>query len=328
MPNVFGLDAPLVAILWLSALTHSHGIRLPPPYYFALGLVVWGIYLLDRVIDGLRLRRRIRAGMKFEELSTLPARHRYSASHPKLFIAVLLPVALLLSYLILFKLPFQSFVVPALGVSSLVWLYIGISATSIGNKTSGLFIVFTLFTGLLGAVQFRLFPRIFCGILLVIACFCLLRKVGWGKSTGGFKELMCGSIFATGVALPVLLQSTERIDEVFTHPEWLTLCAVFSLNCIGIFLSERQIGNSRPDNALAQFFMPACLLLSLIAFGISFFLVNDAAQSRFYLSAAISALLLLAVYKRFGEPAPEIHRALADAALIVPPLCLLLFRGI
>ena len=64
-PHVLSLEAPLVAMLWLAALAKVNDFSLMPGVLPGLGLTVWLIYLMDRVLDtigvpeqGLSLRHR------------------------------------------------------------------------------------------------------------------------------------------------------------------------------------------------------------------------------------------------------------------------------
>ena len=50
-PNLVGLDAPAVAVVWQRFLGAAHGVRVPAGASVALGLVVWGVYLADRWLD-------------------------------------------------------------------------------------------------------------------------------------------------------------------------------------------------------------------------------------------------------------------------------------
>ena len=50
-PNLLSLDAPAVAMAWLFMFQKIWLQILPWGYYAALGLAVWGIYILDRIID-------------------------------------------------------------------------------------------------------------------------------------------------------------------------------------------------------------------------------------------------------------------------------------
>ncbi|WP_439628781.1 hypothetical protein [Gemmata sp.] len=53
-PNVLALDAPVVAVVWQRFLAGTVGATVPASASVALGLVVWGIYLLDRRLDAAR----------------------------------------------------------------------------------------------------------------------------------------------------------------------------------------------------------------------------------------------------------------------------------
>ena len=50
-PNLLSLDAPLVAVLWQSFLAYRFSLPLRLSGCLALGLTVWSIYLLDRLLD-------------------------------------------------------------------------------------------------------------------------------------------------------------------------------------------------------------------------------------------------------------------------------------
>ena len=76
-PNVLSLDAPLVAVLWQGFLADRFALPLRPAGRLALGLTVWAIYLLDRLLDARR-----------PPPLTEPARHRYYRRHSKLMAAL------------------------------------------------------------------------------------------------------------------------------------------------------------------------------------------------------------------------------------------------
>ncbi|HEY2821300.1 MAG TPA: hypothetical protein VGJ06_09690 [Candidatus Acidoferrum sp.] len=50
--NVLSLDAPMVAIAWALVFARLSGVHLPCAEIAALGLVVWLIYTVDRLLDG------------------------------------------------------------------------------------------------------------------------------------------------------------------------------------------------------------------------------------------------------------------------------------
>ena len=77
-PNLLSLDAPLVAVLWQGFLAYRFSIPLRPAARLALGLTVWAIYLLDRLLDA-------RKPARMEE----PARHRFYRRHSEAMTALL-----------------------------------------------------------------------------------------------------------------------------------------------------------------------------------------------------------------------------------------------
>jgi hypothetical protein len=50
--NILSLDAPMVAVAWALVFARSAGIELPKVEIAVLGLVVWLIYTVDRLLDG------------------------------------------------------------------------------------------------------------------------------------------------------------------------------------------------------------------------------------------------------------------------------------
>ena len=123
-PNLLSLDAPLVAVLWQGFLAHRFSLPLLPAARLVLGLTVWSIYLLDRLLDARR------------PSVAEPIRHRYYRRHSKLMTALLalvlaadaliaifwlrpgilrdglVPLAGVLFYLAAFHLAGQSFKIP------------------------------------------------------------------------------------------------------------------------------------------------------------------------------------------------------------------------
>lgn len=50
-PNLVGLDAPVVAVVWQWGLATAFAAAVPRPASVALFLTVWGVYLADRFLD-------------------------------------------------------------------------------------------------------------------------------------------------------------------------------------------------------------------------------------------------------------------------------------
>jgi hypothetical protein len=75
---MLSLDAPLIAVLWQAFLAYRFSIPLRPAAEIALGLTVWAIYLLDRLLDA-------RKPPPYDE----PARHRFYRRNRRIMTALL-----------------------------------------------------------------------------------------------------------------------------------------------------------------------------------------------------------------------------------------------
>ncbi|MGP0073215.1 MAG: hypothetical protein ACLPWF_14955 [Bryobacteraceae bacterium] len=75
-PNLLSLDAPLVAVLWQAFLAYQFSLPLRPAWRIELGLTVWAIYILDRLLDARKPPAVIETGGE-------PARHRFYRRHSK-----------------------------------------------------------------------------------------------------------------------------------------------------------------------------------------------------------------------------------------------------
>lgn len=70
LPSLVGLDAALVAMVWQRAMAARLELAIAPSTTVVLGLVVWGIYLVDRVGDGM-------GGSAATERHAFAGRHRH-----------------------------------------------------------------------------------------------------------------------------------------------------------------------------------------------------------------------------------------------------------
>lgn len=97
LPNLLSLDAPLVAVAWLYIFAKTWRVDyLPWPAYFALGLVVWVIYVTDRLLD---------ASMEEGHVEKLEARHEFHRKHKRVFRRAAMIVAFV--SLVLVTVPFR-----------------------------------------------------------------------------------------------------------------------------------------------------------------------------------------------------------------------------
>jgi hypothetical protein len=107
-PNLLSLDAPLVAVLWQGFLAYRFSLPLRPTGRLVLGLTVWSIYLLDRLLDARK-----------PPSPNEPARHRYYRRHGQLMaalLAVVLASDLLIALLWLRPAVLRSGLIPLAGV--------------------------------------------------------------------------------------------------------------------------------------------------------------------------------------------------------------------
>src|SRR3984885_4438795 len=84
-PNLLSLDAPLVAVLWQGFLAYQFSLPLRLVWRIELGLTVWAVYILDRLLDA---RKPLLNATARE-----PARHRFYRRHSK-------PMAVLLAVVV------------------------------------------------------------------------------------------------------------------------------------------------------------------------------------------------------------------------------------
>jgi len=97
IPNLLSLDAPFVAVAWLYMFAKTWRVDyLPWAAYFSLGLVVWVIYVTDRLLD---------ASMIGGVSGKLEARHEFHRKHRKVFRNLVIIAGLSAVILVVTRLP-------------------------------------------------------------------------------------------------------------------------------------------------------------------------------------------------------------------------------
>ncbi|MEI6676222.1 MAG: hypothetical protein WCO57_13705 [Verrucomicrobiota bacterium] len=100
LPNLLSLDAPLVAVVWLYLFAQTWGVRFHPGHaYVVLALVVWVMYVGDRVLDSALLGDSARS----------QARHRFHRKHRRKFLLGAGLAALAALAMVLWKIPMAIF---------------------------------------------------------------------------------------------------------------------------------------------------------------------------------------------------------------------------
>ena len=96
-PNLLSLDAPLVALAWLHVFAQAWRLGYHPWYaYVCLGLVVWSIYVFDRLLD---------VSMMSATPERLEPRHNFHQRHRRLLIGLLTAAMVGATYLLVTELP-------------------------------------------------------------------------------------------------------------------------------------------------------------------------------------------------------------------------------
>jgi len=96
-PNLLSLDAPLVAVAWLYVFARTWRLGYHPwEAYITLGLVVWVIYVVDRLLD---------VSLHGGTPASLESRHRFHRDHRRLFRLGLILAMLVAVFLVVTKMP-------------------------------------------------------------------------------------------------------------------------------------------------------------------------------------------------------------------------------
>ena len=107
LPNLLSLDAPLVAVAWLYIFAKTWRVDyLPWAAYISLGLVVWVIYMTDRLLD---------ASMNGGNSEKLEARHDFHRKHQRVFRVVVVTAGVLALVLVVSGLPMRIYGDAAIG---------------------------------------------------------------------------------------------------------------------------------------------------------------------------------------------------------------------
>lgn len=107
IPNLLSLDAPLVAVAWLYIFAKTWRVQyLPWIAYLALGLVVWIIYVVDRLLGA-----TVNEG-NFEKLE---ARHLFHKKHQRVFRVLVGLAAFVTTALVISGMPVSIYSYAAVG---------------------------------------------------------------------------------------------------------------------------------------------------------------------------------------------------------------------
>ena len=304
-PQVFSLDAPVVAILWGMALERTHFLRLPPAFWWVLGLATWLIYLVDRVVDS--------------EPGTSPqsARHWFSRQYSGWVWAVILVAGGWLVWLVLARLP-VGLLGHGLAVALLVVLYLALFAA----RQKVWFYRGLIFLALGMALMFvsRL-PGVGSGALgwqvglaglTVLAFLRLLRQPGRDLGVVAFfKVPLAALLFTLGCSVGVHFWTPPE-HGILCLESWL-LWGLFTLNMGNIKAAERF--HASPGSPVSWETATGAVLLVVVCEWMMKDSAGGQAMVRCVQLSAVFLGLLPLLMRRLSLP---LYHVFSDVALALP----------
>jgi hypothetical protein len=114
-PALLSLDAPIVAVLWLTLFSHALRVRVPRTEMAVLAMAVWLIYVADRILDSFRESER----------KPLALRHRFYREYRAAFVAPFCAVLLIAAWIAWTRLDART-LRDGVALSAMVAFYFGI----------------------------------------------------------------------------------------------------------------------------------------------------------------------------------------------------------
>ncbi len=294
-PSLLSLDAPMVALAWLYMFASAWQVTyLPWPAYAALGLAVWSVYVVDRLIDG-----RLRA----QDDPLLGRQHEFHRRHRTLF-KIGLVVAVLLELWLL-----------AHEVTGAIFTFTPMGGWGINYLAPALLLVavfFYLVTSSAGSTEIPLFRNFIAG-----AAF-------------GYGTAMMAHIYVPSQDVYPLLVSREMIGFSVLCATNITAIHLWERSRMSDDPDEKAAMEGILT-VLLTLVGGSALVFAYLDNPNMFFSGLDGSSYRarpFFYAILITSALLLMVNRNRQRFSLEALRGLADLAMIVPlPLFLILSRG-
>lgn len=315
-PNLLGLDAPLVAVSWAWLYARLQHADLPVVLYLVLAGAVWVIYMADRLADVCYLKT---------ERASFSPRHAFVRRRFVLIVFAVFAVAGFCFY-------GAGWLIP-----EAIW--------TLGLWLGGATLVYQLLVWSprrkWAAVLLRILLAATLGLACAISGLPVWLKVAYGCLLLGLvllsanspkdarrieppKEAVAGLLFALGSIFPATYYTPGSFTAI-SFGQVCVLWALCALNCLSISWVERHLDRQGDPAALPQRvgyaagIVPLGLVLGMVLCGV-FWQAQDSGGGFFYLFAALSMALLLALWSRRESISRDLFRTLADAALLTPAL--------
>lgn len=310
-PHVLSFEAPAVAMLWLAALARLDDLALMPGVLCGLGLAVWLIYLVDRLMDAWS-----------GPVETLSIRHRFYHR---------------------FRWPITLLVIP-LAAGFLIWLGLWVVPVGLLAHSLVLMIPIGLYLVLYSLSNMNLRRWLIQGATLLLLLFINALPIAWGM------RISVSLMIACFVAAALSLRWHERIHEYFRKEMAAGLLFAFGCTTWTRFHTLGSEGPDIWVELLlmAVLFMANLNLIGAREMGPTEAAARLRGSSMHYLTGTVLAgaaclagwlpmrllpltiavliglLLLEIVWKKRTRMSPAAFRVWADLAVAVPALVLLL----
>ena len=301
--HLLSLEAPLVAVVWAWALAHFHHLSIMPGVLPGLGLCVWIVYVLDRVMDGV--------GQSKEGLDR---RHAFHRRWRWVLMTLVVVASVWAGRLALWVVP-SGLLWQCASLGVLMLLYLILFPAAGGGRFRWIVMPLSCL-GTMSLAHALPFSPAFKLLMIVLAvgilALLIFRSLHQRLMTALSKDVVGGLLFALG-CLAWTRFSLEGGEALSGTIELLLLSVLFISNLTGISSRESQ------GRWLALGFGTVGGVLMLVFTG------RISGSLGVLAGATAFGLVLLVLLSRKRETmSADAYRVWADLAVLVPVLGLLI----
>lgn len=301
--HLLSLEAPLVAVAWAWGLAHFHHLSIMPGVLPGLGLCVWIVYVLDRVIDGV--------GQSKEGLDR---RHAFHRRWRWVLMILVVVASVWAGWLALWTVP-SGLLWQCASLGVLMLLYLILFTAAGGGRFRWIVMPLTCL-GTMSLAHTLPFSPAFQLLMIVLSvgilALLIFRSLHQRLMTALSKDVVGGLLFALG-CLAWTSFSLEGGEALSGTIELLLLSVLFISNLTGISSRESQ------GRWLASGFGTVGGVLMLVFTG------RISGSLGVLAGATAGGLVLLVLLNRKRETmSADAFRVWADLAVLVPVLGLLI----
>jgi hypothetical protein len=297
--HLLSLESPLVAVTWAWALAHFHHLPIMPGVLLGLGLSVWIVYVLDRLIDGIGL---------FNE--SLDARRAFRERWCFGLMILVVVASLWAGWLALWVVP-SGLIWHCLSLGILLLVYLILFPAAGGGNFRWLVMPLTCLGTLLipQTLPFSAgFQLLMAAVSVGILALLIFRSLHQRLVTALSKDVFGGLLFGLGCTTWTRF-SLEGGEPLSGAIELMLLSLLFISNLTGISSRESQ------GRWLGLGFGAVAGVLVLVCMG-------RVSESLGVLASAtaVGLVLLVLLNRKRCEMSADAYRVWADVAVLVPVL--------